>query len=198
MGNPPALENVSEEYWTTLLDEWRGALTPELEAIFVDSALTMLDALPSVGVEWGGINQQAVAWARRYGWDLSEKIVSTTRETWQDAIGDFYAEHLTLEQLQERLKERLGRMFSPARVNMIAITETTRAAVEGERELVKELGQYGIKMVEVWQTERDELVCPICGGRHNKRKGDGWSDGDGPPAHPRCRCWINHELVKPE
>jgi len=48
--------------------------------------------------------------------------------------------------------------------------------------------------VEVWQTRNDEIVCPICGPRHGKEEGDGWTKDDGPPAHPRCRCWTNHVL----
>jgi hypothetical protein len=80
---------------------------------------------------------------------------------------------------------------------MIAITEVTRAAAEGERATVREIAKEGIKMVEVWQTKNDEIVCTICGPRHGKKVGDGWSRNDGPPAHPRCRCWINHEFEKP-
>jgi len=33
-------------------------------------------------------------------------------------------------------------------------------------------------------------VCPICGPKHNREI----KDGQYPPAHPRCRCWVNHEI----
>jgi intein/homing endonuclease len=36
--------------------------------------------------------------------------------------------------------------------------------------------------------------CPICGPLHGKPLGDGWTHADGPPRHPNCRCWVNHEL----
>ena len=80
---------------------------------------------------------------------------------------------------------------------MIARTEVTRAAVEGERALVKEtndiVSQHGIDpMVPIWQTRNDEIVCPICGPKHNKEI----KDGEYPPAHPRCRCWVTHRLPK--
>jgi len=34
-----------------------------------------------------------------------------------------------------------------------------------------------------------QVVCPICGPRHDKEI----TDGMYPPACPRCRCWVNHE-----
>ena len=82
---------------------------------------------------------------------------------------------------------------------MIARTEVTRAAVEGQRATVKEtsdaLAKYGIKpMVEVWQTRNDDLVCSIYRSRHGKKEGAGWTKEDGPPAHNGCRCWTNHKF----
>ena len=70
----------------------------------------------------------------------------------------------------------------------------TRAATEGERGIVDELGKMGITMAEFWATENDDLVCTICGPRNEKKEGDGWTRADGPPAHPKCRCWVNHEI----
>jgi SPP1 gp7 family putative phage head morphogenesis protein len=94
------------------------------------------------------------------------------------------------------LRGRLGRIYSPVRAEMIAVTEVTRAAAEGERATVREIEKEGIRMVEVWQTNNDSLVCPICGPRHGKKVGDGWSKNDGPPAHPRCRCWLTHTFTE--
>jgi hypothetical protein len=76
---------------------------------------------------------------------------------------------------------------------MIAVTEVTRASVEGERAQVRELAAQGVVLVATWQTANDELVCPVCGPRNGRREGDGWDSP--PPAHPRCRCWLNHEVV---
>ena len=63
-----------------------------------------------------------------------------------------------------------------------------------EKFLEKELAAQGIEMIEVWNTNNDELVCDICEPLNQKEKGDGWDESDGPPAHVRCRCWTNHEL----
>jgi hypothetical protein len=81
---------------------------------------------------------------------------------------------------------------------MIARTEVTNAAMQGEAGIVDELAREGIHMIAVWQTNNDAIVqeCPICWPRHGKKKGDGWYSETA--AHPNCRCWINHEFEKPK
>lgn len=192
LGDPPKLENLPPEFWDGHFNEWRGLLTPELERVFVDSATLMLEAQPAIGVDWALVNQDAADWARRYGAELVRGIDETTRRGVRDAVSDFYEEGLNMGQL----REKIGRWYSPQRAFTIATTEVTRASVEGERAVVKELAADGIEMVEVWQTNNDELVCPICGPRHGQPKGSNWTEADGPPAHPNCRCWITHEFAE--
>lgn len=45
--------------------------------------------------------------------------------------------------------------------------------------------------VAIWQTAEDERVCPVCGPLHDARA-TRWATQfpNGPPAHPRCRCWL--------
>ena len=90
-------------------------------------------------------------------------------------------------------RRRIRRIYSPVRADMIATTEITRAAVEGELIAAREIQRLGVQMVTVWQTRADEMVCPVCAPRNQTRQGDGWQLP--PPAHPRCRCWISHEVV---
>ena len=206
LGDPPKLDNITPEDWGQIHREFSGVLIPELEAIFVDSAMELVGSMPQIGVEWGAINQTAADWARGYWstgggttqWQypvaLAVQFTESRKRELSEIIPRFFEEGWNIGQL----RERLDRLFGAGWGEMVAITETTRAAVQGERAVAAEVAKYGIKMVEVWQTERDELVCPICGPRHGKPKGDGWTEQDGPPAHPRCRCWTNHELVKPE
>ena len=156
----------------------------------------MLAEIP-VGVDWALVNEAAVNWGTRYTYDLVTGINETSRRVLQTSIPQYFEEAMT----QGELRSRLTGTFGPVRAEMIARTEVTRAAVEGQRATVREadklLSKYGIKpMVEVWQTRNDEIVCPICGPRHGKEEGDGWTKDDGPPAHPRCRCWTNHKLPK--
>ena len=194
MGNPPKLENVTAEYWNGHYTAWQGVLTPELEDIFVDSAKLMLDDNPAIGVDWDLVNEDATSWVRTYSEKLIVGIDDKTQRGVNEAVASFYEDGLNLGQL----RTKLDRWYGPMRAEMIATTETTRASVEGERAVVAEAAKLGFEMVEIWQTNNDEMVCNICGPRHGMQVGTNWTKDDGPPAHPRCRCWTTHELVQPE
>jgi hypothetical protein len=192
MGDPPKIENVPLSFWDDAGKELAQVVTPFSERVYLESAERMLESVP-IGVDWSLVNEAASSWARQYSYELVGGINDTSRRAVGQAVANFYDQGLTMGDL----RGRLGRIFSPVRADMIAQTEVTRAAAEGEREVVAEIAKEGIRMVEVWQTSNDELVCPICGPRHGKKVGDGWTRNQGPPAHPRCRCWINHEFEKP-
>ena len=111
-----------------------------------------------------------------------------------DLIARMEADPNLMKLFTKDVRDSLGRVYGPRRAAMIARTEVTRAAMQGEVLIAQELAAQGIHMVAIWKTRNDELVCPICGPRHNKEKGDGWYNEE--PAHPNCRCWINHRLPK--
>lgn len=191
LGDPPDLLRVPVGFWNEAGAELLIAIRPILEEIYLYQAEAMLATVP-VGVDWALVNGAAARWVREFGGQLIKEITETTRGSVVDAVGNFFEDQLTMGELRGRLE----RIFGPVRAETIAATEVTRAAVEGERESVRELEKQGIQFVEIWQTEYDEKVCSICGPRHNHPDGDGWSSAiDGPPAHPRCRCWTNHEVV---
>jgi len=187
LGDPPNLNNVSQE-WYDSLDEVQVPLVDVLEAIYLDSAKMLLDT-QRIGTDWGLVNARAVEWARQYGFGLVKDINTTTRSNLQSIIPGFFEES---GRTIGDLKQSLSGTFGPVRAEMIAITETTRAASEGQLWLEDELRKDGIATYRVWQTNRDETVCPICAPRHGKRI----EDGQLPPAHPRCRCWWNLEVEK--
>jgi len=165
----------------------------------------LLRANPAIGVDWALVNEAASEWARRYTYDLVRGITNHTREALQRAVGDFFEEGLTRGDLEGQLSS----LFGPVRAEMIAVTEVTRAAAEGQQGLVSEVAAQGIEMVDTWSTRNDELVCPICGPLHG-RDADGYDAGrtpywmhpvsgqryGKPPAHPRCRCNDNWRLAK--
>lgn len=190
LGDPPDLLRVPIGFWDGAGAELLMAIRPIMEEIFLYQAEMMLTTVP-IGVDWALVNAAAARWVREYGGLLIKEITDTSRRSVRDAVGDFFEDQLTMGELRGRLE----RIFGPVRAETIAATEVTRAAVEGERESVRELEKHGVEFVEIWQTENDEMVCPICGPRHGKKEGDGWTTEDGPPAHPRCRCWTNHEVV---
>lgn len=193
LGNPPLISNVPPSYWESGWKELAAEVEPVLMDIYLGQAAAFIET-STVGVSWDLVNKGAAEYARKYGYDLVKDIVNNTRngitellQGLQETIPNFYEDGLSLGQLEERL----SRWFSPVRSEMIAITETTRAASEAERLMVELIKQEtGAGLVPLWQTNNDERVCMICGPRHGKQI----TDGMYPPAHPRCRCWVAHEF----
>jgi hypothetical protein len=147
-----------------------------------------------IGVDWALVNTTAANWASVHSETILKKLFNTTYEGLTETIPKFYEQGWNLGDLQDALIKQL---YSPRRAEMIAITETTRAAVEGEKALVELLEkETGVKMIPIWKTSNDEIAmrCPICWPRHNKPI----TDGQYPPIHPRCRCGVSYEFPKDE
>lgn len=139
-----------------------------------------------LNIDWQLANNAAAEWARKYGYDLVNGITETTRRRLQQEIAQFVQNKESLPELIGRLED----VFGPVRAEIIGVTETTRAYAEGNRRAWKE---SGVIQKREWQTANDELVCPICGPLSGKVVGldEPFPGGiDGPPAHPRCRCWV--------
>lgn len=188
LGDPPDLNNLSPEFWNETTTEMRGEIYTVLEKIFLESANNMLVDFPSIGVDWTLINERAAQWARQYTYDLVRGINQNTRAALQQKVASYFEDGLTIGDL----RETIAPLFGSVRAEIIATTEVTRAAVNGELEIARGLREQGIQMIEVWNTRKDEIVCPICAPRNGKRRGDGWDVP--PPGHPRCRCWLAHEF----
>lgn len=185
LGDPPDLANLPPDFWDKEAAELARALSPFGEQVYLDAARELMATAPSA-VDWALVNQEAVTWARQYTFDLVRGITTTNQNLLQAAIGAYYEHGQTIGELEQRIMQAFG----PVRAEMIAVTEVTRAASEGEQAIARGLAEQGIHMRPIWQTNNDELVCPICGPKHNKEI----KDGQYPPAHPRCRCWVNHEI----
>jgi len=186
LGDPPLPDRLPPDFWEKTGLE--SVIEPELIGTFLTAAEGLMLEI-NIGVEWGLVNQRAIDWGRPYTFDLVRGINTTTQGVLRTAMESYYRDKLTKDQLAALLEPSFG----PIRAEMIAITETTRAGVEGERELVRQIeaANQNIKMMPIWQTANDDRVCPICGPRHGKPIDDGYY----PPAHPRCRCWVNHEMT---
>jgi len=187
LGDPPQMANISPSFWDDAGTELTRVIRPELQNFFEEQALVALTVTP-LGVDWALVNQRAVTWARNYTYELVRGINNTTRNALQNAIGDFFQEAMT----REVLEGRISPLFGPVRAEMIAVTEVTRASVEGERALANLLAQQGIMMRPYWLTSNDEISqrCPICGPKHNVLI----TDDVFPPGHIRCRCTVRYDL----
>lgn len=188
LGNPPDLLNVPAGYWSNGFVRMQKELEPALLDIYVRQSERFINDT-MIGVDWNLINTTAEDWARKYTFELVKGIEDNSRAQLQKMVSRFYSDKWTLGDLQDRL----GRWYGPIRAEMIAITETTRAAVQGERDTVALLGQEtGIEMRPFWECAMDELVCPVCGPRAGREI----LDKKFPPIHPRCRCWVSYKLPK--
>ena len=200
LGDPPKLENVPPEYWK---NGWR-TIQHDVEPVLLDVYLTQATNVMlsvGIGVSLDNINHQAVNWARSHTeevlrgmWQgrkyITSEMLSGARQV-GEVIGQGYEQGLTIQEISERLQP----LYSPVRAEMIAVTETTRAVVEGEKAYVEQLErETGQKMIPIWLTAEDEIVrrCPICYPRRNKPI----TNGQYPPAHPRCRCGVGWEFPK--
>lgn len=97
------------------------------------------------------------------------------------------------------------------RAYTIATTETAAAYINGNREFVRQAIAKGYmgRGVWVWDTAADEVVCEACGTLNGAETDmDAWRYsvggqivtfklGQGPPAHPRCRCGEHFEEREP-
>jgi len=180
--------DLNPTFWVEHGDELNRIVTPLMTSNYLAQAETLLAEFEFLGVEWGLINEAAANWARQYTFELVKDLLETDRRVLQKLIPQFFEQQMT----QGQLRAALQPMFGSVRAEMIARTEVTRAASEGEQGVARELAAQGIEMQPVWLTREDEIVCPICGPKANKPI----EDNNYPPAHPRCRCWIGHVFKK--
>ena len=152
-----------------------------------------------VGVDFGLVNQAVVDWARRHAGTVSRMVNETTRRFVQTEIAAWIESGEPLP----ALTGNLAPMFGKVRAEMIAITEVTGAFAQGNLITWKESGVVSGKR---WMTAMDELVCPICQPLHKmvvELDSNGFTTEEGglgleaPPAHIRCRCYLQPFVEKP-
>lgn len=202
LGDPPNMDDVPASFWTEMESGLQNELHPVMMDIYIESAEQMLGATP-LGVDWGIVNEGAAVFADEYAFSLVTQITDTQRKATQDWVARFYRDGLTLDDL----KAGLAKPYGPVRAELIASTEVTRAAVQGEIGFLQELVASGIPVKRDWATSEDEDVCVICVplGEHDPV---GFTEYfihpisgtpyDQPPAHPRCRCWLNYDILEDE
>jgi len=182
LGDPPDWSKLTEEFWQTQAGKMLSGIRPAIQQIAQDAATEMIAG--GIGVDWTLVAEQAAQWTRTYSYELIKGITEVTRKGVQQAVEDYIrTPGLTMGDLQASLEH----LFSPIRADMIAVTETTRAYAEGEAMTAQAAKDAGINLVPYWNTNADDLVCPICGPLNGK------PTTELPPKHPRCRCWLTHK-----
>lgn len=165
-----------------------------LDVVFAgaQSGESLLPAGVRFLINWDYFNQSAIDWLNAWQDTVLRDINQTTRTRTVDIVSDW----IQSGERFEVLTKRLDPLFGAQRAELIATTEVTRMYAEGNTLAWESTGVVG----EVrWMTANDELVCTICGPLHNttaRLNSNGFTTEAGgvglnsPPAHPRCRCWL--------
>lgn len=190
LGDDIDISRVTPEIWADIQRRFSGVLLPELEQLFIDSALRLMDEA-RVGIEWDIINTRAANWARTYTYELVTGINANSEAALRKYVSAFFESGVT----KGDLERQIARLYGPVRGSMIAVTEVTRASVQGELAYGDELRSLGLTLVPIWQTRNDSTVCPLCEPNNGKAQGDGWNDP--PPIHINDRCWLTYEVISP-
>jgi hypothetical protein len=172
-------KDLSEEDWIRIRQLLEAGTIGALETIYIAATENMMDGV-GIGVDWTLINERAAQWATRYGFDMVRDMTTRRRRFLQSSIRQFYDTGMTIGDL----KERLSREFGVVRAEAIAVTETTRAASEGQRQYIDELTRQGVKFERYITTNEDDRVCVICAPKNGKDP----EEVGYPPFHVKCRC----------
>lgn len=95
-----------------------------------------------------------------------------------------------IDALTQRYRERMLNY----RADMVARTETVRAANSGQRETWRQARQQGLLpdgVLREWEVSGDDRTCDTCDGLDGETAAldEAFAGGyEAPPAHPNCRC----------
>lgn len=183
--------NITAEH----TDKWKRLLillmTPILIEQFVDVGVVLGEAL--IPVDTANLSLLAADWARANAGAWLTGVHQTGIDGLQRYVQLAIEDGWSVAELRNALQP----IFGPARAEMIAITEATRATMQGSylygRQLREETGQQ-VQLRWITHPELSQTgPCEICEPRHMRLQGDGWFDPE--PPHPRCVCEVRVEIV---
>ncbi len=143
-----------------------------------------------------GLNAQQVRRVNAFRFELEGSLIP-------GGVGETEATRAAIESRVRAESQRLLR----ERGRLIADTEIQSALMEGERgyyQVAADAGELDLDLLfKTWKTVDDGRVCPICMPLHGTEvRNDGSFElrrvgrfVNGPPAHPRCRCYLVWQIV---
>ena len=183
-----------------LLDEafWQDELAKIMEMIIAiwrdagwSAAMAVIEVMNEAGmppVDEAEVYAALLDWIATNAPYQAALILQTTREAVEKALALWDSED------EEALAALLEPIFGEARAESIGITEAVLAFAIGN---LLAWQTYGVIEEVIWMTSDDERVCVICRPLHETviALGDALYGGQRPPAHTRCRCWLEAILV---
>lgn len=191
LGNPPDPANVPESFWSEAEDDMKRELAIILLLIFSASAARHGMAADASAAQANSFALQRSSLVAAGYRAKSREQFQTTSQRWTETTTR--GGTVTRQQVADDVTS----IFGPTRAEGIATTETTVAQSAGGEIAVA--GTFGLSALDTWFTRDDNRVCPICAPLHEVNR-DVWAVKfpNGPPAHPRCRCWILYANVPAE
>lgn len=182
------------QFWQKETDELKKLLEVELTAIAAEfGEVELIEIFRRRQLDQLGPEQiitEARLWAVKTASVLSREMVLTSQKSLAALLEQFFnTPGFTIGDLIDEIKK------SPitSRAEATAVTEVTRASAQGQQITADLIRETGFNVVDVWNTNNDGLVCPICAPRHRTVRGEAWDAI--PPAHVNCRCWITSRLA---
>lgn len=186
LGSPPDPTRVPPEFWARVEREFEEELAAFLLLILIASA-DFHGASESVAREIG--ERESVGRAR----EVADGYRRVGEERLREAGRRWGQQEKPPTKAQ--VADDLTTIFGPSRDSSIAVTETTNAqSIGGERAIAL---TAGLNPDDLWITEEDANVCPICRPLHLTKR-EVWSRyfPNGPAAHPVCRCHIRYAGIQ--
>ena len=168
-------EPVPDSVYADIRRDTQQKLAAILILLFTDSAV-------SHGADASAIEPYALAFANQRSTDLASQLVANTQQRLTGIVPN-------------AATEVLATTLGPERAATIAVTETTVATSAGGERGVEM--SVGVAEADLWITERDAKVCPVCAPLDNATRSV-WhlQFPGGPPGHPNCRCWISYQFER--
>ena len=183
-----ALADLDVQVWDDITVAFERILEDELSQAYIAAANEFADSI-GYHVPQDLLEEAAAGWAQTTAFNLAQGLNRTSQNRLSTLLTQFNQGSMT----NRELMRRMGKIFGPDRASVISVTEVTRAAAEGQSWVARQLGAAGVEMIAIWYTMQDEMVCPVCGPRHDMAQGTNWFML--PPAHPNCRCGVRFEVV---
>lgn len=155
------------------------AVLPLFEQTAQQAARQALGQL-NVATDWGMVNGPVLARARARALAFGDAATATAEARTAARVADWVERGGTMPDLIESV----GEVWSGPRADVAAVTEVTSLYAEGNRTAWE--ASNVVKAMTIRTTE-DEAVCDVCGPLANTEVD---FDGDIPPFHVGCRCWL--------
>lgn len=167
----------------------------ELMRLYTDGYIEGIDiAAQQAGVPYDAANLQGILLENANTWvsQWLTNIDTVTLTNVRQALNTFaQVPGTTIGDVVNMLEPTFGEV----RANRIAVTEITRMYAESNQLYAQEIEKLfpGTQAYKKWNTNNDDIVCPICGSLNGKKAktGESFTDYAGkqysmPPAHVNC------------